>query len=145
MKKTSTEPPLAQSSKGTSHTPIYTAFSAPFPKNKSRRYNISIFFSPYTPSRITTKPYVKKTSTEPPLAQSSKGTSHTPIYTAFSAPFPKNKSRRYNISVFFNPYTPSRITTSGISKSPQIRFLIVLWSLNYFTVHRPATTNSIHL
>ena len=90
-------------------------------------------------------PYVKKTSTEPPLAQSSKGTSHTPIYTAFSAPFPKNKSRRYNISVFFSPYTPSRITTSGISKSPQIRFLIVLWSLNYFTVHRPATTNSIHL
>ena len=31
-------------------------------------------------------PYVKKTSTEPPLAQSSKGTSHMPIYTAFPAP-----------------------------------------------------------
>ena len=38
---------------------------------------------------------------------------------------PSNKSRRYTTLVFFNPVTPSRITTSGISKSPEVRFLIV--------------------
>ena len=47
--------------------------------------------------------------------------------------------------VFFNPVTASRITTSNISKSPQIRFLIVWSSIYYFPVHQPAVTNSLHL
>ena len=44
-----------------------------------------------------------------------------------SSPLPR-KSRRYTQPVFFNQVTPSRITTSRISKSPQVRFFIV-WSI----------------
>ena len=58
-----------------------------------------------------------------------------------SSPLPPNKSRRYTNPVFFNSVTPSWITTSGISKLPQVRFFIVWSRLHYFT----ATTNSMHL
>ena len=90
-------------------------------------------------------PYVKKTWTEPPLAQLTKGASPTLNHTTLSLPFPRNKSRRYTNLIFFIPVTPSRIISSGVSKSPQIRFLIIWSSLNYFTVHPPSATNSIHL
>ena len=59
--------------------------------------------------------YVRKTSTEPPLALSSKGASHTLNDTIPPPPFPQTSP---------GSITPSRITTSGISRSPQIRFAI---------------------
>ena len=66
-------------------------------------------------------------------------------YTISSPPFPSNKSRRYKNQFFFNPVTPtSWITTCDISKSPQVRFLIVWSSLNYLTVHQPEVTNSMY-
>ena len=45
----------------------------------------------------------------------------------------------------FNPFTPSPISTSVISKSPQVRFLFVWSSLIYFPVHQLAATNYMHL
>ena len=51
--------------------------------------------------------------------------------------------------VFFNPVLilllSSPINTREISKSPQVRFLLVWSSLNYLPVHQPAVTNSMHL
>ena len=47
--------------------------------------------------------------------------------------------------VFFNPVTPSWITTIGISKSLEVWFLIVWSSLNLFLVHQPAAKNSMQL
>ena len=38
-----------------------------------------------------------------------------------------------------------RVTTSGIPKSQELRFLIVWWSLNHFLVHQSATANVVHL
>ena len=43
-------------------------------------------------------------------------------------PLSPNKSRRYRNLVFFNAITSSRINTSGVSRSLQVRFLIV-WFL----------------
>ena len=74
-----------------------------------------------------------------------KGTPHIETHTTPSPSLPPNKSRRYTNPFFFSPITSSLIITSGISKSPQVRFLIVWSSLNWFTVHQPATTDSVHL
>ena len=51
--------------------------------------------------------YVKKTSTEPPLAQSSKGTSHMPIYTAFPAPSLKQVQKVQHLDLFQSVYSQS--------------------------------------
>ena len=75
---------------------------------------------------------MKKTSTEPPLAQSSKCARSTLNHTAPNL-------------VICNPVTPSQINTSSISKSPQVRFLTCRSSHNYFPVHQPAVTNSMQL
>ena len=66
--------------------------------------------------------------------------SHCPFY-----PLPSNKSKRYTTLVFFNLVTPSRITTSRIPKSPEVRFRIVWSNRNKLLVHQPAATNSMHL
>ena len=66
--------------------------------------------------------------------------SHCPFY-----PLPSNKSGRYTTLVLFNLVTPSRLTTSGILKSPEVRFLIAWWSRNHFLAHQPTATSSIHL
>ena len=50
-------------------------------------------------------------------------------------------SRKYTTLVFLNPLTPGRITTSGITKSPEVTFLIVWLNLNHFVVHQLAATN----
>ena len=70
---------------------------------------------------IEPKPYspqVKNISTEPLLAQSSKGAPHTLYNTTHSPPLPPNKSKRYAKLVLFNPVTDSQITKYVISKSP---------------------------
>ena len=85
-----------------------------------------------------------KMSTESPLAQSSNGTPHTLNHTTPSLPFLK-KFRRYKRLVFSISVTPSQIIASDISKSPQVRFLLAWLRLNYFPVHQPAVTNSMHL
>ena len=59
-----------------------------------------------------------------------------------SSPLSPSKSMRYTNPVFFNPVTLIQITASGISKSPQMTFLLVRSSLIYFTVHQSATANS---
>ena len=61
-----------------------------------------------------------------------------------SSPLPLNMSRWYTYQVFFNPVTPSRIITSDIFKSPQVRFIIVWSSLNYFSVQQSMVTNYMH-
>ena len=60
------------------------------------------------------------------LTPLSKGTSftHTKSHCLFS-PLPLNKSKRYTTQVFFNPVTPSQITTGRILKSPEVKSLIV--------------------
>ena len=90
-------------------------------------------------------PHVNTTSTLPPLAWSSKGTQHTLNQTSPSTPFllTWDKSKRYTTFVFFNPVTPSWITTSGIPKSPNVKLLIVWSNLNHFLVHQHAATNSL--
>ena len=65
------------------------------------------------------------------LAQSSKGALHTKSYFTYF-PLPSNKSRRYTTLIFLNPVTSSRITRSGITKSLEVRFLIVWPNLNHF-------------
>ena len=61
-------------------------------------------------------------------------------------PLPSNKSRTYSIVFFFfNLVTPTRITISGICKSPQIRFLIVWSSHIYFPLSQSSVTNSMQL
>ena len=52
-----------------------------------------------------------------------KGAPHTHEITPPLLLLPPNKSRRYKNLVFCSPVTPSPITTSRISKSPQVRFL----------------------
>ena len=66
--------------------------------------------------------YHTKTSTQMPLAQSSKGVPQTLNCTSPSPPSP-NKSRRHTSKIFLNPVIPDWITWSRISKSPQIRYL----------------------
>ena len=39
------------------------------------------------------------------------------------------------MKIFFNLVTPSRITTNGVPKSPEVRFLTVWSSINHFLVH----------
>ena len=56
-----------------------------------------------------------------------------------------SQSSRYTILVFFNPVTPSQITTSGIPKSTEVRFTIVWSNLNHFFVHQPVMMNSMRL
>ena len=46
-----------------------------------------------------------------------------------SSPLSPSKSMRYTNPVFFNPVTLIQITASGISKSPQMTFLLVRSSL----------------
>ena len=82
---------------------------------------------------------INRTTTSP----SCKGASHTLNYITSSLS-PIN-FRRYTNPVYFNLFTPNWTITSRISKSSQVRFLIVWSSLNYFTVHQPSATNSIHL
>ena len=48
-------------------------------------------------------------------------------------------------AVFFNLITPIQITASGISKSPQVRSFIDRSNVDYFPVHQPVATNSMHL
>ena len=72
--------------------------------------------------------------------RSTRTKSHCPF-----SPLPSNKLGRYTTLDFFNPVTPSQITTSGILKSPEVRFLIVWSNLNHFPVQQPAATNSMHL
>ena len=48
--------------------------------------------------------------------------------------FPSNNSSRYTTLAFFNPVTPSRVTTSGVPKSLEVIFLIVSSNLNHFLV-----------
>ena len=64
------------------------------------------------------------------------------VHYSFSH-FPSSKSSRYATLDFSNPATPSRITTSKIPRSPEVRFLIVWSNLYYFFVHQPAAMNSI--
>ena len=67
-------------------------------------------------------------------------------HTAPSPPSLKSIGEEIHDLVFFNLVTPSWITTSGIPKSPELRFLIayIVWSnLNHFLVHQLAATNSI--
>ena len=66
--------------------------------------------------------YHTKTSTQMPLAQSSKGAPQTLNCTSLSPPSP-NKSWRHTSKIFFNPVIPNWITSSRISKSPQTRYL----------------------
>ena len=68
---------------------------------------------------------------------------HTKLHYLFS-PLSLNASRRNTNQVFFHLVAPSRITTSDIYKSLQVKFLIVWSSLNYFTVHQSTVTNSMH-
>ena len=88
-----------------------------------------------------------KTSTQAPLAQSSKSTSHTLNHTMLPTflPLPPNKTRKHTNPVFFNPITPCQVTTSKNCQSPQVRSLIVQWSLNYIPVHQSVAENSMHL
>ena len=69
-------------------------------------------------------PYVKKTSIERelPLSQSFKGVSNTLNHTTPFHPSPKQVRSYTNPAFFqscFNPFYPSPINKSGISKSPQ--------------------------
>ena len=87
------------------------------------------------------------TEAEPPFAQSFKGASHTLNHITPFPPFPQTSPGGTRIQSFqssFNPFTFSPINTSRISKSPQEGFLLVSSSVNYFPVHQPAATNSMH-
>ena len=68
------------------------------------------------------------TSTEPTLTQSlAQAALHPRNHTTTSPPpssLPPSKSRGYTNLVFFSLVTSSPVTTRGISKSPQVRFLI---------------------
>ena len=72
--------------------------------------------------------------------QSTRTKSHCPF-----SPLPSNRFGRCTSLVFFSPVTLSWTTTSGISKSPEVRFLTVWKSLNHFLVHQPDTTNFVLL
>ena len=60
-------------------------------------------------------------------------------------PLSPNKSKSYTNLVLYSALTPCPITTSRISKLPQVRFLIVWSTVNCFAVHQPAATHSMHL
>ena len=94
--------------------------------------------------RIKLEPYQYE-----PLKKNSSSEKHLKALSTQSqcpfSPLPSNKSRRYTTLVFFNLATPGELLTSGIPKSPEVRFLIVQSSLNHFLVHRPAATNSMHM
>ena len=69
--------------------------------------------------------YVKNKSTEPTLAQSlaPRRYTHTKSHHHFS-PLPLKNPGRFTTPVFFSSVTPSPVTTSRISKLPQVIFLI---------------------
>ena len=68
---------------------------------------------------------------------------HTQSHCSFS-PLSSNKSSRYATLAFSNLVSPSRITTSGIPRLPEVSSLIVWSNLHSFLVHQPAATNSMH-
>ena len=85
---------------------------------------------------------MKKGLIEPPLAQSSKGAPHTLNHLTPSPPFPQSSlggTWTRSFSILFLP------VTIDISKSPQVRFLIVWLSLIYFPVYQLEVRNSVHL
>ena len=67
-------------------------------------------------------------------------TLHAQEITPPSSPFPKQVQEIHQPSLFQSCF--NRITTSEISESPQMTFLIVSSSLIYFTVHQSGTTSS---
>ena len=86
---------------------------------------------------------MEKKSIEPTLAQLlAQGAPHTRNHTTTSPPFPQ-KTREIHDSCLFSPVTSSTIPTSGISKSPKVRFLTAWSSFSCFTVYQPAAKNSM--
>ena len=75
---------------------------------------------------------------------------YTPQSTPlFLPPYPPNKSRRCTNPAFFNPVLilllPVQSIQAGFLSHHKKRFILVWSSLNYFPVHQPAATNSMHL
>ena len=69
---------------------------------------------------------------------------HTKLHCPFY-PLPSNRSGRCTSLVFFNLAITGRITTSGIPKSSEVRFLIIWRESNHFLVQQPVARNSMHL
>ena len=89
------------------------------------------------------------TETEPTWVQSFNGASHTPKHTTLSPPFPQTTPGEDTNPVFFKPILilllPVQSIHAEFLNHCKKRFLLVWSSLNYFPVHQPAATNSLHL
>ena len=59
---------------------------------------------------------------------------HTKLHFPNSHLLPSNRYRRYMILIIFNSVIPSHVTASKILISPEVRFLMVWYSLNHFPV-----------
>ena len=83
----------------------------------------------------------------PSLAASSQSTPHAVTHPnpATRCLIPANKSRKHKSQVFFNPVTPSRITTSKISQPPQVRSYAFWSSLNTSGRLHLKSTYNLHL
>ena len=81
---------------------------------------------------------INRMNISPIVAQ---GAPHTRNHTTTSLPFPQ---RRYTTPIFFRLVASSPIITSGITKLPQVRFLIAWSSLSCFTVYQPMTANYMY-
>ena len=68
--------------------------------------------------------------------------SHHPITP--STYHPTSKSWKYMSQTFCCPVASSRITTSQISQSRQVRFFIAQSSLKHFSLYQPVAANSMH-
>lgn len=89
-------------------------------------------------------PCVKRLSTEPSLAQSSKSTTDILNHIILFFPLPKIIPRGTQNKLFFILITPSGITTFNFSKSADVRFLIVYSGLKYFPVNQYVVESSIY-